>query len=370
MVPVGDPMTTRDLVRDRLINQQLARPTFTSAGELVSWFGAVQAQEYASALWAVARRLRKATAQTVEDALADRRIIRTWPMRGTLHFVSAADARWMLALLTPRVVGNAADYYRRRGLDEAMFARCRKLLIKALRGGTALTRPAIYGLLEAGGVSTGDGRGLHLLGAAAQAGLICFGPRQGKQQTFVLLEEWLPAAAPLSREEAIAEVTKRYFTSHGPATLRDLMWWSGLTVADAKSGVEAVASALQSEKIDGETYWFRPPPRRPRLTSPCIDLLPVYDEYLVGYRDRTAVLDPASPDWLTGTNGIFSPVIVLDGRVIGTWTRTLVRDTAVVKPRLARTLAKPEREVLQAAAERYAACFGLSARVAWPSTSR
>lgn len=183
--------------------------------------------------------MRNAVEADIEQALADRTIIRTWPMRGTLHFVAATDVRWMLELLTPRIVANNAQRLLRQfGLDEAVFARSKDLFVRALQGGKRLARNAMYEVLEAGGVSTAGQRGLHILGRLAQAGVICFGAREGKQQTFALLDEWAPTARRMARDEALAEIARRYFTSHGPATLQDFAWWSGLTVANAQAALE------------------------------------------------------------------------------------------------------------------------------------
>lgn len=249
-------MKALDIARHRLFNQQISRPPFEKPGDLVCWFGAVQAQDYLPALWAVGLRTRRAVEATVEQAIAQRSIIRTWPMRGTLHFVAPNDAHWMLQLLTPRVVASSARRYRELELDDAVFARAEKKVIAALQGGNRLTRRALYDALAAAGISTASSRGLHIVGYLAQRRVICFGPRAGKQPTLVLLDEWVPNAKRLERPEALTELTTRYFTSHGPATVHDFAWWSGLTIADVRAGLEGATSRLLSEVIDGRTYWF------------------------------------------------------------------------------------------------------------------
>src|SRR5215831_14045710 len=194
---------------------------------------------------------------TFEQALANRTIIRTWPMRGTLHFVAAADVQWMLELLTPRIVANNAQRLLRQfGLDEAAFARSKDLVARAPQGDTRLTRNATYEVLETEGVSTAGQRGLHILWRLAQDGVICFGAREGKQQTFALLDEWAPKAKRMSRDESLAELAGRYFTSRGPATLQDFAWWSGLTTADASAGLEMAKRSLAQETVKGQTYWL------------------------------------------------------------------------------------------------------------------
>src|SRR5262245_36817272 len=241
-------MTISDIARLRLHNQRISAAAFRRPADAVAWLGAVQAQDYLGALWAVGLRLRNAVEADIEQALADRKIIRTWPMRGTLHFVAAADARWMLELLTPRIVANNSQrLIRDFNLDESAFARIKDLVARALQGGKQLARNEMYKMLEAGGVSAVGQCGRHILWRLAQDGLICFGAREGRQQTFALLDEWAPKAKRMPRDEALSEITKRYFTSRGPATLQDFMWWSGLTKADASAGLEMAKRSLAQE---------------------------------------------------------------------------------------------------------------------------
>jgi hypothetical protein len=240
--------------RRRLGNQHISRPTFRDPTDVVGWLGAVQAQDYLGGLWAIGLRTKGATEATVEDAIARRQIVRTWPMRGTLHFVAAEDIRWILPVLTPRVVAGAQSRFRQLGLDDATFTKSARVAENALAGGTVVRRD------RRGSERRRDRdtltRGLHLLGVLSQQGLLCFGPRDGKQHTFTLLEEWLPSSRTLGRADALGELARRYFASHGPATVHDFAWWSGLTVTDARAGLEGVKSELESEDVDGRTFWF------------------------------------------------------------------------------------------------------------------
>jgi hypothetical protein len=343
-----------DVARLRLHNQRIAGATFEKPGDVVAWLGSVQAQDYLGALWAVGLRMRSAVEADIEQALANRTIIRTWPMRGTLHFVAAADVRWMLELLTPRVVANNAQRLLRQfGLDEAAFALSKDLVARALQGGKRLTRNATYDLLEAGGVSTAGQRGLHILWRLAQDGVICFGARDGKQQTFALLDEWAPKVKRMGRDESLAELAKRYFTSHGPATLQDFTWWSGLTTADATSGLEMAKRSLAQETIDGQTYWFASSSSATKDSSPAAYLLPAYDEYTVAYKDRSAALNPKYSKLPNYGHGIFNPTIVVDGQVVGTWKRTLKKDTLVIAPSPFTKLNRAETLAIAEAARRY-----------------
>ncbi|HEX5084114.1 MAG TPA: winged helix DNA-binding domain-containing protein [Blastocatellia bacterium] len=354
-------MTISDIARLRLHNQRISASMFRRPADAVAWLGAVQAQDYLGALWAVGLRLRNAVEADIEQALADRKIIRTWPMRGTLHFVAAADARWMLELLTPRIVANIAQTFLRQfDLDERAFARSKELFVRALQGGKRLARTAMYKVLEEGGVSTAGQRGRHILWRMAQDGVICFGSREGRQQTFALLDEWAPKAKRLSRDESLAEITKRYFTSRGPATLQDFMWWSGLTKADASAGLEMAKRSLVRETFNGQPYWLASSTPETKDPPPSAYLLPAFDEYTVAYKDRGAVLDPAYTKQANPGNGVLSPVIVIGGRVVGTWKRTLKKDSLAISQSHFAKLKRIEAQAITEAASRYGKFLGAS----------
>lgn len=350
------PATTT--AAQRLYNQRITKPCHT-ADEVVCALTAVQAQDYLAALWVLGLRTQNATEADVEQAIADRRFIRTWPMRGTLHFVPAADARWMLKLLTPRVIAQSAGRYRQLELDEAAFARSADLLTAALHGGRALTREALYQALEAGGLAASGQRGYHILAHHAQQGLLCLGPREGKQQTFVLLDEWIPAGRSLARDEALAELAERYFTGHGPATVQDFAWWAGLTLADARAGLEDVKSQLVAEKLDEEMYWMAPAVSPPPEGG-SVYLLPAFDEYLLGYKERGVVLDPQHVQKvIPGKNGMFNPVIVVDGQVAGTWKRSLKKKSVELAFSPFAPLTEAQQQAILNEAQRYADFLGL-----------
>jgi Winged helix DNA-binding domain len=356
-------MTHTNIALQRLVNQQIAQQTFTRPDQAVQWLGAVQAQDYLGALWAVGLRLRSATEQTIEQALAEKTIVRTWPMRGTIHFVAPADVRWMLELLTPRVVQSSKSRLNQLGLDQTIMAASAEVIVKALQGGRQLTRNALYELLEQANIATDNSRGLHILGRLAHDRLLCFGARAGKQPTFALLDEWAPDAKSLPRDEALATLAKRYFTGHGPATLQDFIWWAGLTVADARAGLQAVASQLGHEVIGGQEYYYAQdqPTVEPGATG--VFLLPPFDEFLVAYRDRSASLDAQyQPLIVPGGNGIFNPIVVIDGRVVGLWKRTFKRDTVTMTFSPFKSWDKAQAAAITAAAERYARFVGKAAK--------
>jgi hypothetical protein len=325
-------MRAAEVMRRRLDVQCISATTMSRPADVVARLGAVQAQDYLGALWAVGLRLSDATEHAVERALADRTIVRTWPMRGTLHFVAAADARWMVELLGPRIVTRAAGRLRVLGLDDTTLARARRALVLALEGGRTLTRPALYQVLERAKVSTAGQRGLHILWRLAHDCFLCFGPRQGKQQTFVLFDEWLPAAKPRQREEALAALAERYFMGHGPATAADFAWWAGLALGDARRAVHLAKSALEEERVDGRPVWVARSSTTPRVARAKAYLLPAFDELLVGYADRSAAVDAAQAFGVNAGGGILKPTVVVDGRVVGTWKRALAPGGVAFSP--------------------------------------
>ena len=352
-----------DIGRARLANQHISRPAFSDAADVVRWLGAVQAQDYLGALWALGLRCKRATAASVEDAVARRAIVRTWPMRGTLHFVAAEDARWMLPLLTPRVITSAAGRYRQLELDNAVFARSARIAERAMEGGKCVRRDALYAIWNEAGIATHDSRGLHILGYLAQTGLICYGPRVGKQHTLALLEEWLPDVPALTRAEALGALARRYFTSHGPATVHDFAWWSGLTVTDARAGLESVTTELERVEQDGRTLWH---PRTPasRSGAGAVYLLPAWDEYTVAYRDRADVLDPKYAARVNAGGGVLKPVIVVRGEIVGSWQRTIAKGRAVIKPTLFKRLDRADWDAVVKTAGKYGRFVGLAAELA------
>lgn len=347
-------MKTSDIGPYRLFNQGVTEAGFQEPVQVVAHLGAMQAQDYAGALWAIGLRMPKATQATLEQAIAGRSIVRTWPMRGTLHFVAAADVRWMLKLLTPRVISRLASRHRELEIDQEVISRSQDLIIKALEGGKQLTREELFQVLERANISPKGQRGIHILGRLSQEGLLCFGSHQDKQPTFALLDEWVPVTKTLEQDEALAELAKRYFTGHGPATLADLERWAGLKTSEARAGLEMVKSQLRKEEVDGQTYWLSQKEPPSPAKSPAVNLLPGFDEYILGYKDRSAVLDPQySEKIVPGGNGMFMSTIVSDGQVVGTWRRTVKKSKINITPVPFTSLSPAELAACAIAAERY-----------------
>jgi hypothetical protein len=266
-------------------------------------------------------------------------------MRPTWHFVAASDIHWMLQLTAPRVhqaLGFANRYYE---LDAAMRTRAATIIERALSGGESLTRAELGARLARAGIAASGPRLAMLAIHAELEGVVCSGPSRGKLQTYALLATRVPTVTRLSRDEALADLTRRYFRSHGPATIRDFVWWSGLTTADATRGLEIVGGERQP--IGACTYWAvpeRPGTRRPKAT---VHLLPIYDEYLVAYRDLQAV--PRQ----SGSGGILEQAIVVAGQIAGTWKPAAQSDGVSVEVRAQRALTRHEWRGLTDAAARY-----------------
>ena len=357
-------MTDSDIIRRRRENHGLIRPLAQRPASVVAWFGAVQAQDYLGGLWAVGLRTQDAVQGDIELAIAEREIVRTWPMRGTLHFVAADDVRWMLDLLNPRIIRrHALRLEREFELDKTTLARCRRVLTQLLGGRAPLTRDEIYRALQEKGITPTGQRGVHILGRLAQEGLICLGPRAGKQPTFTLLDEWLPDVRGLLRDEALAELALRYFTGHGPATVNDFSWWSGLSLAESRAGLSLAERRLSREVVKGQTQWYAPAERRTRRKPlPAAHLLPPFDEYLVGYRERSAVLQTKFAGRL---RALLSPVVEVDGKIVGTWGRKLTKGRAEIHLTPFSRWSTSTRRVIADAARRYGEYLGVPVALFW-----
>lgn len=315
-------MKLNKLALYRLANHQLSSAQFNTAGELVHWMGAMQAQDYAGAKWSIGVRLPKMTDALVEQAVDKGEIVRTWALRGTWHWVSPADVHWMVGLVSSRIQQKYAKNLRDESLDKTAVKKANNILVKELRDGNSLTRQELVELFYKKGIKTTNHGAGHLLLQASMERLICMGPRRGKQFTHVLLDEWVPLTKRHLPEEPLAELAGRYFSSHGPASVRDFMWWAGTTLTEARRVVEMVKSRLTSVEVDGETYWYGADLPEPGGQS-TVCLLPGFDEFLLGYTDRSTVIDKAHLHRLGMTaNGQFSATIVTGGRVAGVWKRT------------------------------------------------
>jgi hypothetical protein len=346
-----------DITRTRLRNQCLSGGRFKRPEDVVRWFGAVQAQDYAGAKWALGLRMQRAVDADIEAALRDGRILRTHVMRPTWHFVAPEDIRWMLALTAPRVSAAMAPYNRRLELDATVFRRAQRAIVGALRGGRQRTRQELKVVLQRAGVhADGVQRLAHIVMQAELDAVICSGARRGKHFTYTLLDERVPMARARSRDDSITELARRYFTSHGPAQLHDFAWWSGLSVADARAGLATVERELARETIDGRTYWF-PSSVRMRPSFRAAYMLPLFDEYLIAYKDRRAALDPSQ--WTqVASRDPFSAAVVVNGSVVGGWKRIQRRDRITIALTLSTSLDKRHVAAITDAARAYTRFLG------------
>ncbi|MGO4593930.1 winged helix DNA-binding domain-containing protein [Leifsonia sp. 2TAF2] len=352
-----------DLLRLRRLAQAIDGPREPDPASVARRLLALQGQDFAAGCWALALRT---TGATQADVLADLdagRIIRSWPMRGTLHFVPPEDLRWMLSVTTERMVAGLALRQRQLELEAADFARAAEVVTAALTGGRSISRADLMTVWEEAGISAAGQRGYHLIYFLAQTGLLCWGPvvRAGNgnpSQALVLLDEWAPPPAELSPDEAVARFLLRYLQGHGPATVRDFVWWTKGTVAGAKTARAVLGDALTTLEVDGTEYLVttelldraQATPET-RAEKEAVHLLPGFDEYLLGYQDRSPILDDEHAELIVpGNNGIFQPIIVAGGRVVGTWRR----DGGRVVPQPFATLTKARAARLERSARAYA----------------
>ncbi|MDX6677358.1 MAG: hypothetical protein QOE31_1410, partial [Solirubrobacteraceae bacterium] len=350
-----DPLA---IVRRRLHEQRLTGEPFATPAQAVAHSGVVQAQEYAEALWSLGMRVRDHDQAAVAAACDRGEILRTHVLRPTWHFVAAADLRWMLRLTGPRVIAKDAGRLRGLGLDAGTLAAIGEQLARTLADGEPRTRAELASALEAAGIDTRGQRIAHAVLHAELSGVICSGPRRGAHHTYLPLDERVPPAPERSREDDVAELVLRYFESHGPATLRDFAWWSGLTTADARAGIAAAGGRLAAEADEHGTLWIAAaaPPGGPPPSRCGAHLLGTYDETLVAYRDLRTVDADGRPATV-----LHQRPILVDGRFAGTWRRRLTRREVFVELTLGAPPDSARLEALEEAAHRFGTFVGLPA---------
>lgn len=350
-------MAFEDLLRLRLYSQRLADGKFASAVDVVRWFGAVQSQDFNGAAWAVSQRLPHGTLASFCESFARGEILRTHVLRPTWHFVAAEDIRWMLDLARPQLTRLSAPYWRKFELDEAFFERSNRIIVAALERSGELTRTELANELRQNGIDIGDTVRLSfIVGRAELDALICSGGVRGKQQTYALLERRAPQAKTLPREAALAQLATRFFQSHGPATLKDFAWWSGLSVKDASAGLHDAREHLMNTEVNDKTYWLTPDAREQtaKEEDDAVHLLANYDEYTVAYADRSMIFDNVHlPKLDSRQNALFTNVVLAQGRIVGTWKRTLVTKNVAIEVKLFEKLTDVEMISLQTEAGRF-----------------
>jgi len=324
-------MTPSKITHMRLHNQQIEGSRLNTAKELIGWMGAMQAQDYTMAKWAIGQRVPGTTDSSVEAAYNAGDIIRTHLMRPTWHFVSADDIYWMLELTAPQVKRVLKSRDKQLELTETIFLKSRDMLERMLSNCLSMTREELTQEYANIHVATNENRLSHLLMRAEMEGIVCSGPMRKNKLTYSLLADRAPVRTVHSRDEALATLAGRYFKSHGPATLRDFAWWSGLSVTDARRGLEMIKPAYLREVIATQTYWFADTLKSLPPAASSVHLMPAYDEYLIGYTDRSAALAAVHANKAISTNGIFQPIIVVNGQIEGVWRRTTVKDLVKIE---------------------------------------
>lgn len=332
----------------RIQNQRLALP-FASPEEVVSWFGAMQAQDFAGAKWAIALRSQNQTDAAIEQAFNEGKILRTHIMRPTWHFVTPKDIRWILALTSPRVHKFNGYYYRKSGLTKDIFQKSNGIIKKALQEKKRLNRLQLGAELEKGHIPVLRMGLTYTLLQAELDGIICSGPRINKQFTYMLLDERVPKSKDRTHDQALGELAKRYFQSHGPAQIQDFSWWSGLTNTDAKRAIEI--AALKKEINGNKIYWFIKSSRNGSNQS--IYLIPPFDEYFVAYKDRSDIIDDKHKIHMNFNGGMINGAIISNGIVIGTWKRIFEKEKIVISIKPFTKFAKKEHEAITEAAAKY-----------------
>ncbi|HET7874365.1 MAG TPA: winged helix DNA-binding domain-containing protein [Methylomirabilota bacterium] len=342
-----------DPFAQRLRTQRLAGSPLPTPEAVVAFLGAVQSQDYPGAKWSLGQRVQGATDGSIDRAFDEGRILRTHVLRPTWHFVTPDDIGWLLGLTGRRVLAQCAPYFARLELDRAIFRRARAAIERALRGGRYRTRAEIGGVLREAGIRAGGQRLAHIMAEAELTGLVCSGARRGGQHTYALLEERAPGGRRLERDEALGELTWRFFRSHGPATLRHYAWWAGLTLADARAGLDLAGSRLERIEIKGISCWLEGGAHHEVQRTRTAFFIPEYDEAVLGYKEPPLPDHPPARG-KTRWRARWPRPLVIGARRAGTWRRTLGRDAVLVETDLFAALETAGERAIQAAAERYA----------------
>jgi hypothetical protein len=327
-------MIEKDITNIRLLKQQISYTKFKKVKDIVNFIGAIQAQDYAMAKWGIGIRLPGSTDKIVTSAINNGEIIRTHLLRPTWHFVSADDIYWMLQLTAPQIKSSMKSRNKELGLTEGVFNKSNRAIIRALSGRKNLTREELKKELEKAKINTDNNRLSHLLMEAELDGIICSGKVMGKKQTYAMLSERAPNKKVLTKEEALAELANRYFSSHGPATLKDFVWWSSLPVKDAKSALELIKSNFIPETFNLETYWMTNSSSVSCTAQSSIHLLPAYDEFIISYKSRAIAFASEHLKKAVSSNGIFRPVVLINGKVGGLWRRTINKNKVIIEMEL------------------------------------
>ncbi len=351
-------MTLSDIAKIRLQNQHLINSKLKSPKEIVKLMGAMQAQDYSMAKWAVGIRLNGNTEREIVDSLNKGEILRTHLLRPTWHFVSSDDIYWILDLTAPRIKASMKSRHKNLGFTESIIKKSNKIIEKSFKKSKYLTRDEIKEEIEKNKIDTSGNRLSHLLMLAELDGIICSGPDRNNKITYALLQERVPNKIKLKKDEALEKLAKRYFTSHGPASIKDFAWWAGLTLSDSKKAVETNKAELNMKTINSETYYFKDSNINIIENKKSVHLLPAYDEFLISYANRSAALQDKHYKNTVSSNGIFRPVILIDGQVFGLWKRNSIKDKIIIEFELYKSVSKIEKSLILKAADNFSSFTG------------
>jgi len=325
-------MTSPEITLIRLENQKISNPEHSEAQQIVSWMGAMQAQDYPMSKWAIGLRLSDPSEQKIESAIDRGDILRIHVLRPTWHFISSDDIYWMLELSSPKIISSLRSRHKVLELSEDVLKKTRDIIVKKLSGGNSLTREELAAEFNKIKIRTDENRLSHILFCAELFGIVCSGPVKGKKLTYSLLHERVPVKRELNRNEALAELAKRYFSSRWPATIEDFIWWSNLSVKDAREAVHSIRTDFISDHSVSGNYILPASFSGRKINKDSVRLLPAYDEFLISYSDRSSSLSSVNNKKTVSNNGIFYPTIVINGQVEGLWKRTIIKDKVEIYP--------------------------------------
>lgn len=308
-------------VSARLLNHQLICPQFAAPHDVVAWMGMMQAQEYRMMRWAVAMRTIQPSAKAFEKDFNEGRIVRTHLFRTTWQLVPGEDYGWMLELCRESALRGLRGWMKGNGVSipEAEQDAVQQVFADVLSGSRSVLKSDFASALESRGMAMNDQHLSYHIRLAEYAGVLCSGDLTPLKKSYSLVADKLPGTSHLPREEATALLARKYFQSHGPATLEDFAWWCGLGINACRKGVDALGAELVRERWKGLDFFFHRDSRTRGFRSGRVHLLPPYDEYLIGYKSRQVVLHPDHSHHAHNHRGIFWPVVLQDGEVIGTW---------------------------------------------------
>lgn len=324
-------MNTSDILNIRLYNQLLSIHNLKEPQEIVAYMGAMQSQSLDLAKWAIGVRLENKTVKDIDEALNSGKVIRTHILRPTWHFVSAEDIHWMYDLSNPRLKPIYQYYTKQLKIDEKLIYNSIPSLVKMLEGNKHLTKEEIADIFASQNIIFDIKFLSQIINYAEMEGLVVNGCVRGKQQTFTLLEEFVPRKETISKEEALERLARRFFTSHSPATLQDFAWWSGLSLTECKQALGFIKHDFVCETINGRDFWMKNDIKIPPTDKDSALLLPPFDEFVVSYKDRSEMIEDVHYGKVMTKNGLFSPTIMLNGEIVGSWKKTTVKGAPKVE---------------------------------------